>query len=344
MRVTFFSALMAVLFSDALILMAYALRRRLWFVRAFGTHSLIALYLGCALRLLFGFELEVAVEIPVPLFNPMAALLGKTIPLGPEGVPLGILLMAVWLIVALAAFVWTVRKYRCVWRMCRSLPGAGGEVVRLLQEIVTSRDAGKIRVAVSSRIGSPCLSGIFKGTICLPEREWKQGELFCVLRHEYAHFQHHDELTYLLADLFCALFWFNPGVYLLKRCVKEILEYKADEAAARGLKPSEVRFYCKTLIEFAGARAATVPDFTASKLECRVARLMDRPISRGSKVLSKAALFLIAAALFLVSYGFVFQSYFTADIGMRFALEDRFSEETHSEHELDKLRELSPVE
>lgn len=52
MKVTFFSVLMAVLFSGILILLSYSLRRRLWLVRAFGTHSLIALYLGCALRLL----------------------------------------------------------------------------------------------------------------------------------------------------------------------------------------------------------------------------------------------------------------------------------------------------
>ena len=79
---------MSVVWCDLLILLIYFLRRRLWFVRAFGSHSLIVLYVGCALRLLLGFELEAAVEIPVRYFNPVATLLMKTVPLGPRSIPI----------------------------------------------------------------------------------------------------------------------------------------------------------------------------------------------------------------------------------------------------------------
>ena len=344
MRVSFYSVLMSVVWCDLLILLIYFLRRRLWFVRAFGSHSLIVLYVGCALRLLLGFELEAAVEIPVRFFNPVATLLMKTVPLGPRSIPIKTVLLSVWLLVGLAAMAQVFRKHRRFWKAARSFPEAGEEVKRCLSQIVDSRDSEKLRAVVSSQIGSPFLTGCFQGTVCLPDRNWKKRELLCVLQHEAAHFKHHDEFTYLLADLFCAFFWWNPCAYLLRRCVKEILEYRADEEVVRGRKPSDVRYYCMTLIEFAGTETSIAPSFAASKLECRVARIMDKPFAKAGKVLSGATLLLTAAVLFLVSYCIIFQSYFVADVEPCFILEDRISAKPQSECELVKLREILPAE
>ena len=49
-----------------------------------------------------------------------------------------------------------------------------------------------------------------------------------------------------------------------------------------------MRYYCMTLIEFAGTETSIAPSFAASKLECRVARIMDKPFAKGGKSLERS--------------------------------------------------------
>ena len=55
-----------------------------------------------------------------------------------------------------------------------------------------------------------------------------------VLRHELAHIEHRHSWDLLLVDV-CTLFqWFNPVVWLLKRELRTLHEYEADEAVIKG--------------------------------------------------------------------------------------------------------------
>ena len=53
-----------------------------------------------------------------------------------------------------------------------------------------------------------------------------------ILKHEHAHASQLHTLDNLLAELICIAFWFNPFVFLLKRSLKSVHEYLADEEAA----------------------------------------------------------------------------------------------------------------
>lgn len=49
-----------------------------------------------------------------------------------------------------------------------------------------------------------------------------------IIRHEQAHIQQLHSLDVLLAELVCILFWINPFAWLLRRSLRENLEYLAD--------------------------------------------------------------------------------------------------------------------
>lgn len=49
-----------------------------------------------------------------------------------------------------------------------------------------------------------------------------------IIRHEKAHIQQHHSLDVLLAELVCIVFWINPFAWLLRRSLRENLEYLAD--------------------------------------------------------------------------------------------------------------------
>ncbi len=65
--------------------------------------------------------------------------------------------------------------------------------------------------------------------IVLSEKDFAENKDI-VLAHEYAHIQHKHAIDLMICELFTALFWFNPFMWLLRRELKLIHEYQADEA------------------------------------------------------------------------------------------------------------------
>ena len=49
-----------------------------------------------------------------------------------------------------------------------------------------------------------------------------------IIAHEQAHVRHHHSFDLLLAQLFCAVQWFNPAAWMLKRSLLEVHEFEAD--------------------------------------------------------------------------------------------------------------------
>ncbi len=74
-------------------------------------------------------------------------------------------------------------------------------------------------VLCSPEIELPALAGLRKPVILLPEvaRTWSAERLGLVLQHELAHHRRRDLFWYLAADVACALYWFNPLVWRLRR-------------------------------------------------------------------------------------------------------------------------------
>lgn len=72
----------------------------------------------------------------------------------------------------------------------------------------------------------------FFRSVFIPQKEYDESNRSYILKHEFAHANQLHTLDIILAELFCIAFWFNPFVFLLKRSLKSVHEYLADEAAA----------------------------------------------------------------------------------------------------------------
>lgn len=76
-----------------------------------------------------------------------------------------------------------------------------------------------------------------------------------ILAHERAHIRHHHSWDLILADVFIAWQWFNPAAWLLKREMRAVHEYEADDAVlSAGI---EARSYQMLLIKKLSAPVAT---------------------------------------------------------------------------------------
>ncbi len=65
--------------------------------------------------------------------------------------------------------------------------------------------------------------------IIISEKDYTENKDI-VIAHEYAHIKHLHAIDLLICELFTAIHWFNPFMWLLRRDLKLIHEYQADQA------------------------------------------------------------------------------------------------------------------
>lgn len=150
------------------------------------------------------------------------------------------------------------------------------------------------RLVLLSGNAMPAAAGIFSPTVFLPEaaEDWPRERLEMVLRHECVHIARRDPAVQLAALLACALHWFNPLAWCLRRAWLEQREVACDRRVlASGAAPA---LYASALLETAVQfRAAPSPLLAGAAggadLESRVRGIM----ARGERSPSRAATVLV---------------------------------------------------
>ena len=87
----------------------------------------------------------------------------------------------------------------------------------------------------------PVVWGIRRSRLVLPAaaRQWSGEQLRSVLLHELAHVKRRDTMTQLLAQVACALHWFNPLVWFAAWRLGVECERACDDLVlASGVRPS----------------------------------------------------------------------------------------------------------
>ena len=165
-----------------------------------------------------------------------------------------------------------------VWRLSKTAKPANGGVWGALASILPAQVglAGRVRIMVSERASMPMAFGIVNPTVLLPANaeQWPAERRRDVMLHELAHVARRDCLTQLIAQAACAVYWFDPLVWLASRALRGERERACDDAVVRaGARPSE---YATHLLQV--ARDLRVPRTTALATVCmaRRSQLSDR--------------------------------------------------------------------
>ena len=128
------------------------------------------------------------------------------------------LTFVIWIAGAMALCLRIVLSRLLLARLIRTSEGVTDSVPRemlasLRQQFGIRRP---VRLLVSDRRDVPMTWGIRTGLLLLPREAdgWDRGRLRAVLLHELAHVRRNDALTHLVVQIACALYWFNPLVWL----------------------------------------------------------------------------------------------------------------------------------
>jgi beta-lactamase regulating signal transducer with metallopeptidase domain len=204
-------------------------------------------------------------------------------------VPWGAVLFFVWLAGALTVGAGIALGVARTWYLAgHARPVKSGRLWNVAAQIAAQLGITR-HVAVLQCQGScmPMTWGLERPCVLLPAdaEDWPDDLLHTVLLHELAHVKRYDYLTQLLARLACAIYWFNPLVWVAARRLRIERELACDDEVLRaGSRASD---YAGHLLDMAlSLRArpflASVAMARASQLSARLRAVLDAGRARGS--------------------------------------------------------------
>ena len=116
-----------------------------------------------------------------------------------------------------------------------------------------------------------------------------EGELEEILAHEQAHVCQWHSLDVVVSELLCCLSWFNPAVWLAKRCVRQNLEFLADRAVVHSGFDRKIYQYHLLRLSYGVNIGQIVNNFNVSPLKKRI-MMMNKKKSRHAGALKYALL------------------------------------------------------
>jgi beta-lactamase regulating signal transducer with metallopeptidase domain len=153
----------------------------------------------------------------------------------------------------------------------------------------------------------PMAWGLVRARVLLPAEadDWPLERQRVVLLHELAHVKRRDCLTQMLAHIACAVYWFNPLVWLAAQRLRAEREHACDDLVlAAGTRGSD---YADHLLDIARSlRSGAWPTWSAvtmahrSQLEGRLMAILDPALPRRSPTRRAVAVFAGVAIVSIV--------------------------------------------
>lgn len=96
-------------------------------------------------------------------------------------------------------------------------------------------------------VRSPCLIGVFKPYILVPNVGYSDVEISWIFRHELTHYRYKDNLIKLICFFIRIIYWFNPLVYLLINVIGNDCELSCDQRVVKNRTFEEKKEYGLTI-------------------------------------------------------------------------------------------------
>ena len=145
----------------------------------------------------------------------------------------------------------------------------------------------RVKVRLSNRITVPMVWGFLRPVILLPIEadDWQTERLRAVLFHELAHIKRRDWMMQMIAQVVCAVYWFNPFVWFAARWMRIEAEQACDDQVLNaGYQPTDYAQHLLDIVrnvKVAGfASRAAVAIARSSKIEGRLRTVLAENLNR----------------------------------------------------------------
>ena len=189
-------------------------------------------------------------------------------------------LFPLWLAGAVLALIPLVVAQIRVRAIARKAIPAGRRWTDLMAATPSiSRFAGRVRMLESPDASMPMTWGVVRSTLLVPGRAEKWADWQCrdILLHELAHVERRDCLTQLVANIACAVYWFNPLAWIAAHRMRVERELACDDRVITA--GSRATDYASNLLDV--ARSLRAPSLTS-----QTAIAMARPSQLSGRLLA----------------------------------------------------------
>jgi beta-lactamase regulating signal transducer with metallopeptidase domain len=225
-------------------------------------------------------------------------------------------ILAIWAAGVGATLVRQCAAVQQLGAASRELLPANGAMVEMANEVAIQiglKRAFKIAQAGErSAIDVPMTWGFWHPVVALPRdaAQWPREQLRAALIHELAHVHRGDWLAQLASRFMCALYWFNPFVWLAAARLRQEGEKACDDCALTcGMSGPN---YASSLLEIArmvGKRktrmAAATSMASSPKLETRIRSILAANTGRGPTSSKVRTLAVFLAACIVLGFGLI---------------------------------------
>ena len=313
MKITFFSIAMSIIWGSALMLVFSALRKKRQLIDICSITGIVILYVFCALRMLIPIELPIVYVVPAEIvYNPIYTWIRYSLP---GGIAVWRILLAIWIAGSIVVLFKLLSKYILLARWLMSI-----------RENATSIDCDKYGISSRSRVSIykadgadvPMSVGILHKEIIIPNRNYSQKELELIIRHEMTHIKNGDLVIQMLANLLCAIYWWNPAAYIFRKNLEQYFELRCDKAVVAGMSKEEAADYLEVLLriysESSGRQkksiVGVIEDYRigGEELKERFEYLSSGYERYRKAYVGKSMAIILSLFLLVMSYSFIFQS------------------------------------
>jgi TonB family protein len=223
--------------------------------------------------------------------------------------------------VLVTVFTLIVGFVRLFWIASRARTVLDGPWHRAASDLARAYGLRRVPILLQTNHASALGTwGLWRPKILLPAdaRSWPAERIHIVLGHELAHVRRRDWIVQTVAELLCAVYWFNPLVWLAARRIRLESERACDDAVlALGV---EGETYASELIDLVRAcrpdpllLAPTATIARPSSLERRIRAMLNGTLNRDPLTRSAsiaAALLLAAVTVVVAGFGVSAQEQF----------------------------------
>lgn len=168
----------------------------------------------------------------------------------------------------------------------------------------------ELRVSTTRRPPAAMTWGWWTPIVILPKdsEEWDAEKVEAVLMHELAHVRRFDSLTQFLSVSLCAVYWFNPFIWMAAKALRNDAEIAADDRVIlSGIKPSVYAIKLLSLASELGQKrnplsTIGVSIMKQSKIETRILSIVD-PTNRRRGVARIQGISVVALGIVAVFVG-----------------------------------------
>ncbi|HSL72097.1 MAG TPA: HEAT repeat domain-containing protein [Longimicrobiales bacterium] len=153
-----------------------------------------------------------------------------------------------------------------------------------------------VRLLRSDRASTPMTFGVLDPVVLLPKDAdaWPEERRRIVLLHELAHVHRLDSLTHVFAQLACAIYWFNPLVWISATRLRAEAERACDDWVLRaGMRASTYADHLLDMVRTIGrlhTPAIALPMAQRSTFEGRLLAILEPGLNRNGLTRGQAVL------------------------------------------------------